>query len=245
FINSNFGIGATGADNPNHFGVRYDGQHWLIRHFNEAAFMGTGFVFNVLIAPENCPNAFVHRADAGNSSMNRTYIDNVLCNGRENVYLLVTQRGEVVNDRAIAAAWDATNGQWFICNQITPGVDDPSDPGRHGIPPGAEFNVLVIDGDHFGNIRTFSHVAAADTIIPTGLGISFIDHALLNGNPDAIFLAMPVWRGVSYNNSATALWYDDPEDAWDYKEGFWSVYNSIPGVPMTVDMAFNIFAVNQ
>lgn len=242
FVNSNFGIGATGADNPNHFGVRYDGQQWTIRHCNPAALMSTGYVFNVLVAPENCPNAFIHRAEAGNSSINRTYINNALCNGRENVHLLVTQRSEIVNDRAIVAAWDAANGgRWFICNQITPDVDDLDDADRHGIPPGAEFNVLVIDSDHFGNIRTFSHVAAADTIIPAGMGISFIDHALLNGNPDAIFLAMPVWRGVSYNNSATALWYDDPEDAWDYKEGYWSVYNSIPGIPMTVDMAFNIF----
>ncbi|NUO02280.1 MAG: hypothetical protein HUU01_16875 [Saprospiraceae bacterium] len=58
---------------------------------------------------------------------------------------------------------------------------------------------------------------------------------------------MPCWRpdrpGASYNNSPTAVWFDAPADAWDYKEGYWSIYNCTPGLSLTPGMVFNIFVL--
>ncbi len=247
FVTSNWGIGATGADNPYHFRVDYHYGRWRIHNQQANAIMNTGYVFNVLIAPDNCPNVFIHRADSGNLSMNRTYIDHPLCNNRPNAYLMATPRGTVVNDRAIIIAYEAVNGRWFIANQINPGVEDPYDTERHGIPTGAEFNVLVADGPELMNVRAFSHLAEQETIKAPGKNISFLDHELLNRNPHVLFFAMPAWRpdrqGASYNNSPVAIWFDDPEDAWDFKEGYWSVYNCVSGVSMPPDMTFNIFVL--
>lgn len=244
FVMPDWGVG---ANNQNHFRVDYNLGQWRIYNQQASALMNASYVFNVLIAPDNCPNTFIHRANAGNLSMNRTYIDHPLCNNQENAYLMVTQRGNVINDRAIIVAYEAGNGRWFIANQINQGTDDPYDSTRHGIPSGAEFNVLVINGTSYTNIQTFSHVAAEDTIIPPGQNITFIDQELLNRNPRALFYAMPCWRpdraGASYNNSPTAVWFDSPADAWDYKEGYWSVYNCTPGMPMTPTIAFNIFVL--
>jgi hypothetical protein len=53
---------------------------------------------------------------------------------------------------------------------------------------------------------------------------------------------LPVWGGAN-NPSMIALWYDDELDSRQYKNGFWSVYNSVAGVPMTESAVFNVFVV--
>lgn len=53
---------------------------------------------------------------------------------------------------------------------------------------------------------------------------------------------LPVLGGHN-NPSMIALWYDGELDAWKYKEGFWSVYNSVAGVPMAPGVVLNVFVV--
>jgi hypothetical protein len=84
------GVGGTYNDHP--VGVRYDADvlQWVI--FNEdGEAMPEGAAFNVTIFPLDEPT-FVQRATSGNTSENRTYIDDPLVNGDPDAIIFATQQ---------------------------------------------------------------------------------------------------------------------------------------------------------
>ncbi|MFN8299553.1 MAG: hypothetical protein U0T75_10630 [Chitinophagales bacterium] len=82
--------------------------------------------------------AFVHTATVANKlSANGTDVDNVLCNGDPNCFLIVTQKlnpsGIVYNNSPIGVYYNTTRNKWEIFNE-----------NNVAIPTNAQFNVLVI-----------------------------------------------------------------------------------------------------
>lgn len=243
FANSNYGYRNEGLDNGNLFGVRYNGSNWeLASQSGQPNTMNPAYWFNILIAPQGCPNVFTHVATRDSLQSNRTFLDHPLLNGRPDVHLMVTQNltNGQGNNHEIGVAF--TNERWFIFNQVTP-IDGVFNEANHGIPEGARFNVLVLSGAEQSNIEVLAHQAAGRNI---NNNISFMSHPKLDHNREAIAFATMAWLPVlgGHNNpSMIALWYDDELDAWKYKEGFWSVYNSVAGVPMAPGVVFNVFVV--
>ena len=82
--------------------------------------------------------AFVHTATVANKlSANGTDVDNVMCNGDPNCFLIVTQKlnptGIVYNNSPIGVYYNTTRNKWEIFNE-----------NNAAIPTNAQFNVLVI-----------------------------------------------------------------------------------------------------
>lgn len=246
FANSNYGYRTEGLDNGNLFGVRYNGTRWEIASQSGLAnTMHPAFTFNVLIAPQNCPNVFTHVVTKQSlQMMNRTYLDHPLVNGQPNVHIMVTQNltDGKPTQHEIGVAYDNGNGRWLIYNNVK-STDESYDSLNHGIPEGAKFNILVLSGAEQSNIEVISHKTFAKNII---LNVSFLSHPLLDHNRDSMMFTTPAWLpvlGGNYNPSMIALWYDDDLDGWKYKNGFWSVYNSVAGVPIAHGTVFNIFII--
>lgn len=244
FANSNWGYRGTGLDNSNLFGVRYNGSRWEIANQSgQPNTMNPAFSFNVLIAPQDCPNVFIHQATRESLQSNRSFLDHPLINGKPDVRLMVTQNlsDGKANNHEIGVAY--TNGRWFVYNN----VGTLGEEATHSIPEGAKFNVLVLTGSENSNLEVFAHQAAGKNIIPSGQNITFVNHPKLDHQRDAMVFTTLGWLptgGGAYNPSMIALWYDDEsDDAWKHKEGFWSIYNTFQGVPMAWGAVFNVFVI--
>ncbi len=244
FANSNYGYRNEGLDNGNLFGVRYRGTKWeLASQSGQPNTMNPAYWFNILIAPQGCPNVFTHVATKDTLQSNRTFLDHPLLNGRPDVHLMVTQNltNGQGNNHEIGVAF--TNERWFIFNQVTP-IDGVFNEASHGITEGARFNVLVLSGAEQSNIEVLAHQAAGKNI---NGNVSFMSHPKLDHNREAMVFATQAWlpklRGHN-NPSMIALWYDDVvANGGKYKDGFWSVYNSVPGISMEHGVVFNVFVV--
>lgn len=85
---------AGGVYNDHPVGARYDAafNQWAVYN-RDGTPMSGGAAFNVGVSPQGEPTAasFVHRADAGNTSANWTYLDNPLTNGDPDAILLVAR----------------------------------------------------------------------------------------------------------------------------------------------------------
>jgi len=79
------------------------------------------------------------------------------------------------------------------------------------MPENAAFNILIPPTDS----AAFTHVATAGN---SDQWVTYINHPLLNGNPDAIALATQNWNpgngGEIYNDHHIGIWYDTVEQKW-------------------------------
>jgi hypothetical protein len=100
----------------------------------------------------------------------------------------------------------------------------------------AVFNSIIvlffIQGFIFAQGTKFVHTASASNIISNW---TIIDHALLNGNPDAILFVTQNWNpsgtGGIYNNAEIGVWYDGAN---------WAIFNQdLTAIPEGA--AFNVF----
>jgi len=75
----------------------------------------------------------------------------------------------------------------------------------------AAFNILIPPTDS----AAFTHVATAAN---SAAQVTYIDHPLLNGNPDAIALTTQNWNpgdsGRIYNDHHIRVWYSASQQKW-------------------------------
>lgn len=195
--------GVSGTYNSNSIGVWYDAlqSKWAIFNQNFAA-MPPNAAFNVFI-PSAGSHVFVHTATAGNISGNWTMIDHPLLNNNPNALVLVTQNfnpggvGGTYNNKHIGVWYTGT--KWAIFNQ-----------DLAAMPVNASFNVVVA-----GSTTAVVHTATAEN---SSVQSTFIDHPLLNGNPNAIFSVTPNWNpggvGGTHNNRAIGVFYSNAVKRW-------------------------------
>ena len=205
-VTQNWNPGGVGSTYNNHaIGVWYDGAQKKWGIFNQdLANMPEGADFNVLI-PDPSANAFVHTAQASNTVANTTYIDNPLTNNNPDAIVLVTQNwnpgggGGTYNDHAIGVWYNNVQKKWAIFNQ-----------DLANMPVGADFNVVVAD-----STTAFVHKATGDN---SNSQTTYIDHPLLNGNPNAIVLVTQNWNpggvGGTYNDHAIGVFYSTSKGKW-------------------------------
>ncbi len=220
--------GGTSTDYNHEIGVGYDSiqNKWAIFNKGGGA-MPVGASFNVLI-PDTRADVFVHKATTDNIVGRITSIDHPLLNNNPNAIFFVTPNwnpsgvGGIYNNQAIGVWYGL--GKWHILNQGT----------AADMPVGASFNVLIPPP----GANVFIHKATSGNIFGSS---TFIDHPLLNGNPNAVFLVTQNQKpgGVdgAYNNHAIGVWYDSAQNKW-------AIFNE-DGVAMPDDANFNVMVLND
>jgi hypothetical protein len=212
--------GEAGVYNNHVVGVWYStiDQKWSVFNQDGAA-MPDGASFNILVASAD-ETAIVHVATAGNTSGHVTTIDDARIDNNPNALLTVTQNWapeEVYNAHPFGVYY--FGGKWRLFNQ-----------DFAVMPESAAFNILIPPTDS----AAFTHVATAAN---SDQWVTYIDHPLLNGNPDAIALATQNWNpgngGEVYNDHHIGIWYDTVEQKW-------SIFNQ-DKVDMPEGAAFNIY----
>ena len=175
--------GAEEAPTGDHnVGVWYaeEDQRWTI--FNQdLAPMAQGTSFDVHVLSDE--EAFVHRATAENTAEDGTYLNDPLTNANPDVPLSVTQNwnpggvvGGTYNDHPVGVRYDADVRQWVIFNE-----------DGEEVPEGAAFNVTIYP---LGE-PTFVQRATSGNITQNWTSI---DDPLVNGDPNAILIAIPRQR---------------------------------------------------
>ena len=125
----------------------------------------------------------------------------------------------VYNDAPFGVWYYSSPALWSVFNQ------DIND-----IPEGASFNLMIPPASFDITLQT-----ATSSNITTYY--TTVDHALLNGDPDALFIVTQNWNpgggsGV-YNDSEIGLWYSSSTSRWN-------IYNHTIG-DMPDGANFNVF----
>jgi len=222
FVTQNWNpAGQPGVYNEHIVGVWYDdySQRWCIFNQDNTDPMPVGASFNVLVSSPD-ETAVIHIATTENTFGHLTKIDDPRINGNPNALLTVTQNWTpnwVYNNHAVGVHF--AGFYWYVFNQ-----------DLAAIPEDAAFNVLIPPTDS----AAFTHVATAAN---STLHYTLIDHPLLNGNPDAIFLVTQHWNPMgspgTYNDHHIGVWYD-------YGTGKWAILNQ-DEVDMPEGAAFNVY----
>ncbi|GIV62945.1 MAG: hypothetical protein KatS3mg045_0284 [Bellilinea sp.] len=222
------GIGGTYNDHP--IGVWYNTLTGKWSIFNQdLAAMPDGADFNVLIPPQDA-DVFVQTATTANIAGNLTFIDHPLLNDNPNAVFFVTPNWNpgggttgTYNNHAIGVYYDNLVGQWSIFNQESAAM-----------PVGADFNVLIPPQ----GANVFVHTATTANI---AAHVTYIDHPLLNDNPDAVILVTPNWNpgdsSGKYHNHHIGVWYDGVVDKW-------AIFNQDLAT-MEAGVDFNVLVLND
>jgi hypothetical protein len=221
FVTQNWNpSGEPGVYNDHAVGVSFNDyrQQWYI--FNQDfGQMPEGASFNVLVSSAD-ETTIIHLATLGTISGHVSTIDDSRINDNPNALLTIAQNWSphsVYNAHPFGVYY--FGGFWRIFNQdfVT-------------MPQNAAFNILVPPTDSVA----FVHVATAAN---SASQVTYIDHPLLNGNPDAIALATQNWNpggsGSTYNDHHIGIWYSQTQDKW-------SVFNQ-DVADMPEGAAFNIY----
>jgi len=162
-----------GVANNHRVGVSYDdtSRRWLIRNLDGAA-LALGARFNVLVIPTKHAS-FLHTATLGNTTLDRTALDNPDLNDNPYPLIYVTHNwnppvsnNQIYNDHPLGVAY--LGGAWYIVN-----VDGAP------MPVGATFNVYYTWG------RGNSFLVSATATNSSGASTT-LNNPLLNGQPNAI-----------------------------------------------------------
>jgi hypothetical protein len=224
FVTQNWNpAGEAGVYNKHVIGVWYSTtqQKWSV--FNQAgAAMPDGASFNILVASAD-ETTVVHTATTGNTSGHITTIDDARINNNPNALLTVSQNWNpgsttgIYNAHPFGVYYWA--GKWRLFNQ-----------DFAAMPESAAFNILIPPT----NSAAFTHAATAAN---SASQVTYIDHPLLNGNPDAIALATQNWNpggaGQVYNNHHIGIWYSTTQQKW-------SIFNQ-DLADMPEGAAFNVY----
>lgn len=181
--------------------------------------MPEGASFNVLVASAD-ETTITHLSTPDNISGHITTIDDPRIDNNPNALLTVTQNWTplgIYNEHPFGVYY--FGGKWRLFNQDSAAM-----------PEGAAFNILIPPTDS----AAFTHVATATN---SDLQVTYIDHPLLNGNPDAIVLATQNWNpggaGEIYNDHHVGVWYSTSQQKW-------SIFNQ-DLADMPEGAAFNIY----
>ena len=167
--------------------------------------------------------SFVHVATDANSRGDYTYLDHPAINGDPDAVVLVVpapdrgSAGEGAYDHNIGVWYEPGAKKWAVFNQ-----------DRAAVPAGTAFRV-VVPRESEGFVERLSSA-------PSGANGTYLDHPLLNGEPEAVVSVTQNWNpgggsGV-YNDHPVGLDYDTGR-------GRWLVYNT-DLAPMKEGAAFNV-----
>jgi hypothetical protein len=220
----NPGGGSVTVQNRDPIGVRYVGVfgQWEIFNLNGAP-MEPDASFFVTVLEDT--ESIVHTALPGNIAAHQTEISSA--GGDPAAVLFVTQfagapdsPGYTVNPHNVGVYF--TGAAWRIFNQdFAP------------MPEGARFFVAVDppSGD------AYTHVTTAPSVGGSLSQWTYLDHAMLNDNPEAVFHVTAHWDppgpGHGYNDHPLGVVYN-------YFLGRWAIVNVDDG-EMLVDRAFNVW----
>jgi hypothetical protein len=173
--------------------------------------------------------AFVHRATSENIVDNSTYIDHPMADDNPDAILLITQvseLGEAVENTGTVGVWFDANrdGRWAIFNQdLAP------------MPEGALFTVVVLEQP---DETTFAHRATPANTVDN---VTYLDHPLANGSPDAILSVTPSWNP----GGGAGIYNDHPvEVRYDALEQRWTIVNQDLS-PIPEGAAFDVLALSS
>jgi len=185
-------------------GIWYNGAEWSIYDETEgSSIMIENSGWNVGVI-ERGGSAYIHEATAENIEGNYSNLDSPGVTDNANALVFITHNwsgnasGVYVN-RATGVWYNGSN--WAIYNE-----------DQEGFQVEAAFNTFVADPSE----HAFQHVATEEN---TNADLSYIDHPLLNGNPDARILITHNWGEIGqamniYNTSPNAVLYDVIEEQW-------------------------------
>jgi hypothetical protein len=213
-----------GVYNDNNTGLFYsNGQNkWSVYNEN-ASPMIEGSSYNIYIG-EN--DVVLHIADLANQATNPVYsvINHPDLNGNPNAKIVLStyfNPNSLRNDHTYAVWYNDSTDRWNIF---------PED--LSNLPLDTAFFIGVPDGSR---TAVANHRAEAGNI--TG-NYTVIDHPLLNGNPDAVFVYTHNWgisggSGNVVNDHVTGAWYTGSN---------WSIYNEdLAAMPEDVEFDLMIF----
>jgi len=199
--------GSGGVYNDNNTGVFYSNSEskWGVYNENGSA-MIMGSSYNVYIGDGD---VVLHIADLANQATNPVYsvINHPDLNGNPNAKILLTtyfNPNGLRNDHTYAVWYNNTTDRWNIF---------PED--LSNLPLDTAFFMGVPDGT---NTAVGNHRAEAGNISGN---YTTIDHPLLNGKPDAVFVYTHNWgisggSGNVVNDHITGVWYTGTN---------WAIYN--------------------
>lgn len=216
--------GSAGVYNDNNTGVFYSNSQskWGVYNENGSA-MTLGSAYNVYIGDGD---VVLHIADLANQATNPVYsvINHPDLNGNPNAKIVLTtyfNPNGLRNDHTYAVWYNDTTDRWNIF---------PEDLAM--LPLDTAFFMGVPDGT---NTAVTSHRAEAGNI--TG-NYTVIDHNILNGNPNAMFVYTHNWgisggSGNVVNDHVTGAWYTGSN---------WAIYNEdLAAMPENAEFDLMIF----
>ena len=222
FFISTHNLNAGGLQyNNNVTGAYYNGSNWGV--YNES---GVGIVegssYNIYIPV----GGNVTTVQANGSSYDLE-LDNAAINGNPNavlVYGTYFNPSDVRNDYNYGFYYNDTSERWHIFNEET----------VTNIPTDAAFNILIDDGT--GGADYFVH----NNTVELGGNYTIIDHASLNGKPNAYPIVSHNWGtgGDSSNiilNSPIGVWYDGTN---------WTIYTEDTST-MLLNTRFNVYVAAE
>jgi hypothetical protein len=219
--------GSGGVYNNNNTGVFYsNGENkWGVYNENASA-MIVGSSYNIYIGDGD---VVLHIADLANQASNPVYsvINHPDLNGNPNARIVLTtyfNPNGLRNDHTYAVWYNNTTDRWNIF---------PED--LSNLPLDTAFFLGVADGVH---TAVFTHRADVGNI--TG-NYTAIDHPLLNGNPNAVFVYTHNW-GISGGSGNVVL--DNITGAW-YTGTNWAIYTEdFTAMPEDVEFDLMIYDPN-
>lgn len=216
--------GAAGVYNDNNTGVFYSNSQNQWGVYNESgAAMTLGSSYNIYIGDGD---VVLHIADLANQATNPVYsvINHPDLNGNPNAKVLLTtyfNPNGLRNNHSYAVWYNDTTDRWNIF---------PED--LVNLPLDTAFFVGVPDGT---NTAVANHRAEAGNISGN---YTTIDHPLLNGDPDAIFVYTHNWgisggSGNVVNDHVTGVWYTGSN---------WAIFNEdLSAMPENAEFDLMIF----
>ncbi len=259
------GSATNGVDYQQNAGVFYDGKFWYIFNENPNLAMQENVTFNVLVASPNDKNCFKITATTAaidiNGAPNGFVIDHPVTNGKRDALVLITQnRDQTYNDASQVTSY--VNGKWRIANNgyLAYRRGETSD-NRCLMPAGARFNVMVLEQEAsvmgISESMAFQHTAKNNNIVEAApQHITFLEPLNLIGNEEIILFATAYWghgetdvmgdnqSSGPYNESPLIAWFDHPNDPWNNRNHYWSLYNA-NSKPMPVGAKFHVVAVGK
>lgn len=211
-----------GTAHVNEYEVTYINNRWAIAFRNPSALMYENYAFDILIAPENTQNAFVHTVSEANRDLNmaRTFLDHPLINKRPDAFLLVTPRKSIVSDLGVGVTYVPEKQQWALFHRLDVGENHEN----NLFAPDATFNILAMPSNNYGNLEAFDHTVTPENKVHQGTALPI---EKTTGADDRFFytVAKSGERGGIDFKGNLILWYDHPKDGWKgWKDGYWFIY---------------------
>jgi len=221
--------GGSGVYNNNVSGLWYDGVNWTIFNEDPSVDIVEGSSYNIYIADP--ANVFTHISTAANQGALDSYTvidDERFNNSNPGPYAIMSNYwnpNSVYNNYIYGFWYDASAERRNIYTE-----------GGMPIPEGAAFKILA-NGAGDG-VSRFTHEVSAENIVGNW---TVIDHASLNGNPNATFVFSHFW-GV--NGAQTEVSQDVILGLW-YDGNNWCIYREDATDAITVGMAYDIIVAEQ